>query len=171
MIGSEQTLCVCSDACKHQKKMDVHTYCASDNYNCLHACDPENNFEPEFNELSNSDEHATNDPKMLNLEDLKQYIQSEIQKAVKPLEEENQRLRESIENLESQICTIKGHLNLDDFFYDSLSAKGITPFFDQVTDLKKKIESAQILPIEPDEDNRETFDPTSKVQKSAVEFL
>ena len=173
MTDSESTLCSCTEICKHQTKMDVYTYCASDNYNCLHACDPDFNFEPDI-------EHATNDPvseilpnlpAMLNLGDLKQYIQSEIQKAVKPLEEENQRLRESIENLESQICTIKGHLNLDDFFYDSLLAKGVTPFFDQVTDLKKKIESAQIVPLEPDEDNRETFDPTSKIGKSAIELI
>jgi len=175
MTGSESTstLCSCTEICKHQQKINQYTCCASDNYNCLHACDPDFNVEPDI-------EHAINDPipeilpnlsTMLNLEDLKQYIQNEIQKAVKPLEEENKRLRETIENLESQICTIKGHLNLDDFFYDSLLAKGITPFCDQVTDLKKKIESAQILPIEPDEDNRETFDPTSKVQKSAVEFL
>jgi hypothetical protein len=49
VIDSEQTLCSCAEICKHQKKIDVYTCCASDNYNCLHACEPDFNFE-----LSNS---------------------------------------------------------------------------------------------------------------------
>ena len=43
MIDSEQTLCSCAEICKHKKKIDVYTCCASDNYNCLHALDPEHN--------------------------------------------------------------------------------------------------------------------------------
>ena len=61
MTDSEQTLCSCSDACKHQKKIDTYNYCASDNYNCLHACEPDFNFEPDFSiKVSNSDENVTN---------------------------------------------------------------------------------------------------------------
>ena len=63
MTDSEQTLCSCSDACKHQKKIDTYNYCASDNYNCLHACEPDFNFEPDFSiKVSNSDENVTSDP-------------------------------------------------------------------------------------------------------------
>ena len=62
MIDSEQTLCSCAEICKHKKKIDVYTCCASGNFNCLHALDPEDNFEPEYNELSSDIEYAINDP-------------------------------------------------------------------------------------------------------------
>jgi len=172
VIDRESTMCSCTEICKHQQKIDKHTHCAADNYNCLHACDPDFKFEPDI-------EHATNDPvseilpnlpAMLNLEDLKAYIDSEIQKAVKPLEEENQRLRESIENLESQICTIKGHLNLDDFFYDSLLAKGVTPLYDQITELKERTVLAHEKPIEEKNPEPEII-PRTTLELKAVSLV
>lgn len=42
---------------------------------------------------------------------------------------------------------------------------------EQITELKEKLTKGCILPLEPEEDNRETFDPTSKVKKSFVELI
>jgi hypothetical protein len=177
MIDTESTLCSCTDACKHQQKINQYTCCASDNYNCLHACEPDFNFEPDI-------EHATNDPvseilpnlpAILNLEDLKQYIQSEIQKAVKPLEEENVRLRRHVSILE-------GHLNINyaDYkdvcltgnTYEDLKDEGINPFCDRLEALEQRPITVIEKPAETELEVTPTIETTLDMKACAVvEYL
>jgi len=183
---TEQTLCSCTEICKHQQKINQYTHCAAENYNCLHACDPDFNFEPDFN----SDiEHAINDPvseilpnlpTMLNLEDLKQYVQSEIQKAVKPLSEKIDKLEEENVRLRRHVSILEGHLNINYVDYDDvcltgnayedLKDEGITPFCDRLEALEHR--TIKVIESPEDElDERETYMPSSKIGKAAIELI
>ncbi len=103
-------------------------------------------------------------PTMVNLQDMKAYIDhaiekgtEEIKRRVDALEEENVRIREDNvrireENagLRRHIAIIEGHLNLnyDDYedvcltgdTYEDLKDEGITPFSDQIKELANRIE-------------------------------
>jgi hypothetical protein len=152
VIDRESTMCSCTEICKHQQKIDKHTHCAADNYNCLHACDPDFKFEPDI-------EHATNDPvseilpnlpTLLRLEDMKAYIDNEIQKAVKPLSEKIDKLEEENVRLRRHVSILEGHLNINyaDYedvcltgnTYEDLKDEGITPLCDQIKELTNRIE-------------------------------
>jgi hypothetical protein len=96
-------------------------------------------------------------PTSLSMEDIKTYIQSEINKAVKPLSEkidaleaENTSLRLENVRLRRHVSILEGHLNINyaDYedvcltgnTYEELKDEGITPFCDQIKQLVNMIE-------------------------------
>jgi regulator of replication initiation timing len=96
-------------------------------------------------------------PTLINLEDMKAYIDSEINKAVKPLSEkidsmeaENASLRLENVRLRRHVSILEGHLNInyDDYedvcltgdTYEDLKDEGITPFCDKIKQLSERLE-------------------------------
>jgi hypothetical protein len=97
-------------------------------------------------------------PTLFKLEDLKAYIDNEIQKAVKPLAEKIDKLEEENVRLRRHVSILEGHLNINyaDYedvcltgnTYEDLKDEGITPFCDQIKELANRIEHPLNKPTE-----------------------
>jgi hypothetical protein len=158
----------------------------ADNYNCLHAAEADFNFEPDIEHTTNDpvSEILPNIPTMLNLEDLKAYIDSEIQKGIEKFlpaavekvlsDPENPILIRAFENVLaiSDLKILKrlythdkilGLVDLD--LEDDEEHEPTIP--EQITELKEKIEnltiSTPILPLE-----LKTLIPETKTEARAV---
>ena len=89
-------------------------------------------------------------PAFINMEDLQTFIQSAIEKAVKPLSERINKLEEEKFRLLRHVHILEGHLNINyaDYedvcltgnTYEDLKDEGITPFHDQIQELVNRIE-------------------------------
>ena len=89
-------------------------------------------------------------PTLFKLEDLKAYIDNEIQKAVKSLSEKIEKLEEENVRLRRHVSILEGHLKINyaDYedvcltgnTYEDLKDEGITPFCDQIKELANRIE-------------------------------
>lgn len=120
-------------------------------------------------------------PTPVNMEDLKAFIQSEIEKAVKPLSEKIDKLEEEKVRLLRHIHILEGHLNIKyaDYedvcltgnTYEDLKDEGITPFCDQIKQLANRLEQPLNKPTESIEIELPIILPETTLEKKACAIV